>query len=115
MKQPNEVFDSGAILIKDDTECIRILTELGVLDKVRPFPPHNQASHAFDDEEFWALAVCHTGCLLPTDNGYCICLLPKITITKEQACLFFSDLLWECSESKRFEQREFAVTVKTNN
>lgn len=108
----NQTFPNGGILIADDVECIRILAEEGLLDKVRPFPPHNQASHAFGRGEHWCLATCHSG---SSDDGYTILCLPKSRFTREQAGGFFSELLVECSTSNVFEFCEFTVSDNKHN
>lgn len=95
-----ETFPNGSFLIADDAECIRILADEGVLDKVRPYPPHNQASFAFARGDHWCLATCHND---SADDGYTIVFLPKNRFTKEQAGEFFAGVLNECSTNKQFE------------
>lgn len=102
---------NGAILITDDAECIRILTAHSLLDKCRPYPPHNQASVAFDHEDHWCMATRHT---TQDDGGYTICALPKSMFSKDAARRMFSEVLVETSANGIFESDYVRVAPETN-
>lgn len=117
MNSHYETLDNGAILIGDDVEVIRVLTEHGMLDKLVPIrgTDHNQASHCFEHGEYWCMATRHWNCQPESDNGYVLAMLPKSVFTKRQAVAFFVEILHETSVSKEFDLRLFDKTEIKNN
>lgn len=106
-----ELLRNGAILITDDAECIRILAAHSLLDKCRPVQNFNQASVAFDHEDHWCMATCHT---TQDDGGYTICALPKSLFTEAEAARMFSEVLVETSDTCLFENVWARVAPETN-
>lgn len=99
-----ETFTNGVVLITSDVECIRILTEHGLLDKLVPdrSSDANQASHFFERADHWCLVSRFWSQDVPSENGYTICMVPKSGFTKELAAQMFSEVLWETSDTKEF-------------
>jgi hypothetical protein len=112
-KKGQDMEAAHAVMMTDDVKCIKLLTDLGLLEVLRPKPPHNQASHAFD-KGYWCLAICDFD---PDrgDNGYTVCGLPKSEFSKEEAEEFFSDLLRQTSANGIFESVDAQATTLKDN
>jgi hypothetical protein len=111
---PPELFPNGFVLIADDVEVMRILTDHGLLDKLVPINTpgrdDNQVSVCFESAYHWCLATRHWGCEIPSDNGYLLGMAPKRTFTKEEAVHIFAEVLHNTSVRKDFMLRLFDKT-----
>lgn len=73
------------IFIADNAECIRILTELGLVDKLQPHPPWTRAHTYFEYRDCWCAAAYDKGHADEKDNGFSIIMLPKSLMSAEAA------------------------------
>ena len=80
-------------IITDDVECMRILTDEGLLDKLRPWPGFTHVNTAFQYAGCWCLATYDCGHSDPKDNGYTIVMLPDSSTTLDEAAKFFSEAI----------------------
>lgn len=113
---PTETLGNGAILIGDDVEVIRVLTEHGMLDKLVPTrgTDYNQASHCFEHGEYWCMATRHWDQPIPSENGYTLFMVPKSTFTCEAAVRMFCNALYETSDTKGFSFQNYDKTEIKN-
>lgn len=100
-----ETFDNGVVLITSDVECMRILTEHGLLDKLVPDRSSgaNQSSHFFERAEHWCLACRFWDQDVPGENGYTLCMVPKSGFNRDDAAAMFAEVLFETSYTKQFQ------------
>lgn len=87
--------DDAPIIIADNTEVIKALTDMGVLHflEVTPDDEDNVKFYHFTEENYWCQASHHTGHEDDKDNGYMLIKVPKSKMTSEQAAEFFLDMM----------------------
>lgn len=64
------------IIILSNPECLRILTEVGIVDKLFPEPPYTRAHAFFEKDDCHCVASYDKGHRDEKDNGYCIIMIP---------------------------------------
>lgn len=90
----NETKDSP-IIIADNTEVIRILTDRGILHmlEIQPGEYDNEKYFHFSDDEYWCQAVHFAGHKEDKDNGYMLIKIPKTKMSEESAADFFLEMM----------------------
>lgn len=73
------------VLIADNAECIKILTEVGLVDKLQPRPPWTRVHTYFEYKGCWCAAAYDKGHEKECDNGFSIIMLPKGLMTADAA------------------------------
>lgn len=83
------------VIIADNTEVIRILTDRGELHllEVAPGEYDNVKFHHYAEADYWCQASHHTGHPEAKDNGYMLIKIPKTKMNKEEAAGFFLDMM----------------------
>lgn len=81
------------VIIMDNVECMRILTELGILDKLYPEPPYTRAHAFFEFKDCHCVAAYDKGHAEEKDNGYSIVMIPYALMPIEQSHALFEDLM----------------------
>lgn len=76
---------NGARIVMDNVEAMRILTDVGIVDKLQPVPPWTRAHTYFEYGEFWCVGTYDKGHELEVDNGFGIVMLPKSSFTSQEA------------------------------
>ena len=84
----------GIQCIMDDVECVKLITEAGLLDQLRPRPGFNQVSATFKHGDALCMAMRHCG---TGDDGYMVIIIPHHVMGTERACEFFADFISEAS------------------
>lgn len=79
--------------ISDNAECLRLLVEFGLSDKMQPQGKSNTTYVSVEMEHHYALMSYHKGHTREQDNGFVGLLLAKTNFNKEQAFEFFADLI----------------------
>jgi hypothetical protein len=97
----NAMFAGRALILDDDTECRRILTEQGLIDKLHCQPPHNKATATtvatVRGQRCYVHASHDYGHARPQDNGYTILALPVEHWSQAEAVKFIAELMGETS------------------
>lgn len=87
--------DDSPIVITDNIEVIRILTDRGILhmlDFERDTDDTVKFYH-FTEDDYWCQASHHAGHVDNKENGYMLIRVPKSKMDKEQAASFFCDMM----------------------
>lgn len=87
--------DAKPIVIADNTEVIRILTDKGILHmlEIRDGEYDNEKYYHFAEDDYWCQAVHFVGHAEEKDNGYMIIKFLKSKLSKEQAASFFLEMM----------------------
>lgn len=102
----NATFDPEAcVVVEDNIEALKIITDFGVIDLLHPKPPNNVAHFTFQTKTHFGCASNHVGFENEKDNGYIVVLLPKLKFTIADATKFFADVIKSTSTTKLFEFR----------
>lgn len=110
---PSALNDRDAfILIEDNVQAMKILTDAGVLGLLKPKPPNNATFCFFQTPTHWCCGSFHMEFSENKDNGYSIAMLPKTMMTAIEANKFFAEVISETSENKQFD---FAVVELANH
>jgi hypothetical protein len=68
-----------------------------LLEKLIPASGANSAFHAYETEHHWCQASKHIDHDDDIDNGYMVIMIPKTKMGKEQAAMFFLDMVTSTS------------------
>lgn len=103
------VMINNPTFIADNAECIKILTELGLVDKLQPQSPWTRAHTYFEYKDCWCAAAYDKGHKEEKDNGFSIIMLPKGLMTAEAAYQLLKEVFdntlepgWEGTGEMRF-------------
>lgn len=81
------------ILVMDNTEAMRILTEVGLIDQMTPRPGFNTTHAMFGFNDYWCLGSYHRGHAKEEDNGFQIVMVPKESMSAEVAEEMFNEII----------------------
>lgn len=85
------------VIISSNPECLKILTEIGIVDKLVPEPPYNRAHAFFDypkvDSKYHCVATYDKGHANEADNGFMIVMLPLDKLSHKDAHAVLEDLM----------------------
>lgn len=110
---PAAIKDRDAfILVEDNVQSIKILTDAGVLGLLKPKPPNNATYCLFQTDSHWCCGSYHENFAEAKENGYSVCMLPKTVMTIVEAHQFFGEVIAETSGKK---QLEFAIVEIANH
>lgn len=113
---PSVTFDPEAcILINDNIQAMKVITDFGVLNQLVPKPPNNVAHFTFQTPTHFGCASNHVGFSKESDNGYCVVLLPKKRFTFIDASQFLAEVLDKSSVNGKFEFSLIDVAPLGNN
>lgn len=88
---------NGSVILKDNVECMKILSDHGLLGTMQPSgaftASHAAFRHTHEGVDYYCLAAYHCGHREEKDNGFTICMLPCKSWTKEEAQEFFKELI----------------------
>lgn len=93
------------ILIPDNVECIKILTELGLVDKLQPEPGFNSCTTFFDYQDCYCMAAYHKGHPDENDNGFMISMIPHAMMAPEDARELFEEVRALCRTEEKQTRR----------
>jgi hypothetical protein len=85
-------------VIRDDAECIRILTDANLLDKAVRQEPYNTTNMVFKTDTHYCLCLYREGFSDPADNGYEIFQIPIENVPATVAAIFFYEIILADSE-----------------
>lgn len=100
-------------IIEDNTECLRLIVDQGVLDLLKPCPGANSAYHCYITEHHYCMASFHTGHGTKKDDGYLIVMVPKSKWEFRRAAEFFADAIVDTSEGISYGYSK--IPQKQNN
>ena len=84
----------AATFILDDTECVRILSDEGLLNALAPQPKSRCKAVGFTRDGCSCIAMHFFGFPESKDNGYQILMVPTTNETEQRAAArFFSELI----------------------
>lgn len=110
-----DYLPSERYIIDDNVEAMKICVEQGILTHLL-LPKGttlNVGYHAFQRGQHWCLASFHVGHEKEDDNGYMVVMVPVSELTKEQAGVFFMELMKENSSGVlQFHWKD--ISVKSN-
>jgi hypothetical protein len=102
---------SAIILIKDNATCIKLFTELGLMNAFQPEPDSSEVNEKFHIFEYDGCTCCgsyHYGHAEPSGNGYQICAVPITLMPRAEAVRYFADAIFANSETGRFQTFDIA-------
>ena len=86
------------VVIHDNAECVRLLTEHGLLDVLTtPEPPYTKCHVHFNTDTHWCQAIYFSGYRQQHDNGFVITLLPKSGFCEPLAQGWFASVIVDLS------------------
>ena len=84
---------ASPVVIDDDVECIKILTDHGLLNAMMPGEGFNICFGRFYTDTHYGIASYQRGNARPEDNGYLVVLLPRSEISAIGASEFFAEFV----------------------
>lgn len=81
------------VIIASNPDCLKILTEIGIVDKLVPEPPYNRAHAFFDYKGYHCVATYDKGHPKEADNGFMIVMLPLDKLSHKDAHAVLEDLM----------------------
>lgn len=81
------------INVRDDRECIRILTDANMLDKAVRKPPYNTTNLVFGHKGYYVLCLYREGFENPADNGYELFCIPMVSCPADKAALTLAQIV----------------------
>lgn len=107
------VNPADVIVVLDNIEAIKILTDAGMLSGIAIVPPFNAAFAVFPTATHYCMAEKHINHPDPTDNGYAVLMLPKDKIPLEEAAQFIREYADMAFPGQR-QVTEFSVALSSN-
>lgn len=114
MNRMSEGTGDEPIFISDNIEAIKILTEKGLLNLLKPRGTANSAFHCYEEKDHWCMASNHIGHELEKDNGYAIIKVPKTAMDKEEAGSLFANCIRDTTEGEISYGFERIAPLKNN-
>ncbi|MDB6017691.1 MAG: hypothetical protein JWR19_2180 [Pedosphaera sp.] len=103
------------LMIEDDAQCLRILSEAGLLNALTPRPGKDTACTSFEHGEFRCLACYHYGHTNPADNGYLVVMMPKSIFSEQDAAVFFAGIISEFGQMNQNPIEYSSIAPVTNS
>ena len=112
--EPLEFSSEQPTVLMSDVECIRILADESLLDKMVPNPPNNICATRFERSGCWCLAIRFTGFSAQSENGFSIYALPQGLVSKDEADQFFLETMLEANGGKPIQEIPFVINEHMN-